>query len=231
MSADDISDRCRPSPTAPTVPPRASLGPRALPESSVPLVFRLPVTVLERISLPLRALSLSASLSLFGRSTYISYKDLRVGESVAIYNRQLHLYACALPSSPAVRMGRASLPLPYRRGRRGGCRCDAFTRHFYEHATDMPQPADETVHPPPPEVLCRRRRRRGLENNYQSYGLFIFCATRRQVPEELVEFPQQTEPPYIGFGTEEDSIASFYRSAVPLPAPATPDAMAMKPPR
>jgi hypothetical protein len=95
----------------------------------------------------------------------------------------------------------------------------------------MPQPADETVHPPPPEVLCRRRRRRGLENNYQSYGLFIFCATRRQVPEELVEFPQQTEPPYIGFGTEEDSIASFYRSAVPLPAPATPDAMAMKPPR
>ena len=29
--------------------------------------------------------------------------------------------------------------------------------------------------------------------------------------EELIEFPQQTEPPYQGFGTEEDSIASFYR--------------------
>jgi hypothetical protein len=31
------------------------------------------------------------------------------------------------------------------------------------------------------------------------------------LPEELIEFPQQTEPPYQGFGTEEDSIASFYR--------------------
>ena len=31
------------------------------------------------------------------------------------------------------------------------------------------------------------------------------------IPDELIEFPQQTEPPYQGFGTEEDSIASFYR--------------------
>jgi len=32
-----------------------------------------------------------------------------------------------------------------------------------------------------------------------------------QLPKELIEFPQQSEPPYQGFGTEEDSIASFYR--------------------
>eukprot|EP00288_Rhodomonas_lens_P019202 CAMPEP_0177694568 /NCGR_PEP_ID=MMETSP0484_2-20121128/3002_1 /TAXON_ID=354590 /ORGANISM="Rhodomonas lens, Strain RHODO" /LENGTH=646 /DNA_ID=CAMNT_0019205453 /DNA_START=26 /DNA_END=1966 /DNA_ORIENTATION=+ len=35
-------------------------------------------------------------------------------------------------------------------------------------------------------------------------------------PEELMEFPLQTEPPYTGFGTEEDSIASFYR-LIPRP--------------
>lgn len=32
--------------------------------------------------------------------------------------------------------------------------------------------------------------------------------------EEFVEYPLQTEPPYTGYGTEEDSIASFY-SLVP----------------
>jgi hypothetical protein len=32
-----------------------------------------------------------------------------------------------------------------------------------------------------------------------------------ELREELLEFPQQTEPPYQGFGTEDDSIASFYR--------------------
>ncbi|KAJ1465395.1 hypothetical protein T484DRAFT_1864937 [Baffinella frigidus] len=37
-----------------------------------------------------------------------------------------------------------------------------------------------------------------------------------------VEFPQQHEPPYIGYGTEEDSIASFYRL---VPKPRTFDAL------
>eukprot|EP00286_Rhodomonas_abbreviata_P009235 CAMPEP_0181324586 /NCGR_PEP_ID=MMETSP1101-20121128/20444_1 /TAXON_ID=46948 /ORGANISM="Rhodomonas abbreviata, Strain Caron Lab Isolate" /LENGTH=645 /DNA_ID=CAMNT_0023432783 /DNA_START=141 /DNA_END=2078 /DNA_ORIENTATION=+ len=41
-------------------------------------------------------------------------------------------------------------------------------------------------------------------------------------PEELMEFPLQTEPPYTGFGTEEDSIASFYRL---LPRPRAFDAL------
>mmetsp|Transcript_35755 Transcript_35755/g.70052 ORF Transcript_35755/g.70052 Transcript_35755/m.70052 type:complete len:393 (-) Transcript_35755:35-1213(-) len=35
-------------------------------------------------------------------------------------------------------------------------------------------------------------------------------------PDELIEYPIQTEPPYTGYGTEEDSIASFYR-LVPKP--------------
>jgi len=42
------------------------------------------------------------------------------------------------------------------------------------------------------------------------------------IPEELIEFPQQIEPPYLGFGTEEDSIASFYRL---VPKQTTSDAL------
>eukprot|EP00281_Chroomonas_sp_CCMP1168_P026865 CAMPEP_0206237264 /NCGR_PEP_ID=MMETSP0047_2-20121206/14173_1 /ASSEMBLY_ACC=CAM_ASM_000192 /TAXON_ID=195065 /ORGANISM="Chroomonas mesostigmatica_cf, Strain CCMP1168" /LENGTH=619 /DNA_ID=CAMNT_0053661689 /DNA_START=87 /DNA_END=1946 /DNA_ORIENTATION=- len=37
-------------------------------------------------------------------------------------------------------------------------------------------------------------------------------------PEELIEYPQQIEPPYTGYGTEEDSIASFYRLVPKAPS-------------
>jgi hypothetical protein len=77
---------------------------------------------------------------------YIQDKDLRVGQTIQIYNRKVLLYAC-----------------------------DDFTRHFYSMSYNIEQP---------PNI---------------------------QLQEELIEFPQQTEPPYLGFGTEEDSIASFYR--------------------
>jgi len=36
--------------------------------------------------------------------------------------------------------------------------------------------------------------------------------------EELIEYPVQTEPPYTGYGTEEDSIASFYRLVPKAPS-------------
>ena len=36
--------------------------------------------------------------------------------------------------------------------------------------------------------------------------------------EEMIEYPIQTEPPYTGYGTEEDSIASFYRLVPKAPS-------------
>jgi hypothetical protein len=219
VSADDISDRCRPFPAALTVPPRAPLGPERS-RRAPSLWFS-----------DYRSLPLSASLSLFGRSAYISYKDLRVGESVAIYNRQLHLYACALPPSPAYESD-AHLS-PYHTDAGATAAAGAMRSRGTSTSTRRTCRSQRTRRCIPLLPKCFAAGDGGTASKIiiEDTDYLCFRAARRQVPEELVEFPQQTEPPYIGFGTEEDSIASFYRSAVPLPAPATPDAMAMKPPR
>ena len=70
-------------------------------------------------------------------------------------------------------------------------------------------PPSSPLCPPSPACLLSMEWSFRGETCNQAYD--IEMPENLMIPDELIEFPQQTEPPYQGFGTEEDSIASFYR--------------------